>query len=330
MGAILCCSANKQQQKINVEPIYIRESEQRKLLSTDEDVELGLQDELQQLEINHFVDRFYIDETQLLFHAEDDPMVHIVPDVPAVRKLNERHQLEINPDAQFQDLAETEQPEIQFDDHDVSMVQQPGELKQAQENSEYKSSDLVEKQQLILRHPSLWRKMFPKNSPLHAAATNWNPIRIMRIIEAGANPDARAFSNGDTILHLVCKVNALRCAKMLISVPSPYKVKNRWRILHTLLHITDLQMLPKVLVQLIVEYMDIPGADWTLKNSEGKTPLDLLESDWDVSELQMDIAKTLNRWSRGGEEELKLFLPKIPNVKLSRETTILPPLPSKL
>jgi len=204
-------------------------------------------------------------------------------------------------EAQFQDLAETEQPDIQFHDHDVSMVQQPGELKQAKEYSEYKSSNLVEEKQLILPRPSLRRKMFPEKSLL-------NPVRIMRIIEAGANPDARAFCTGDTILHLLCKVNALSCARMLISVPSPYKAKNRSRILHSLLHIGDFQVLPKVVAQLIVEYMALPGADWTLENSAGKTALDLFESDWDVLELQMDITKTLNRWSRGGEEELKLFL----------------------
>jgi len=323
MGAVCSCSANKHQHEINVEPNYIRGTELLQFLSDDEDGELGLQDELQQLRINHLVDRFYFDETQLSFHAEDDPMVHQLheasiseteqlvqyhdPDVPAVQKLNERHQLEINPDAQFKDLAETEQPEIHF--HDVSMLQQQGQLNLAQEYSEHKSNDLVEEKQLILRCPSVWRKMFSKKTLIHAAAIDWHPTRIMRIIKAGTNPDARAFSTGDTILHLACKVNALSCAQMLISVPSPCKVKNRSRILHSLLHIADLQMLPMVVAQLIIEYMAVPGADWTLENSAGKTPLDLLESDWDVSELQMDITKTLNRWSRGGEEELKLHLP---------------------
>jgi len=351
MGAACSCRSNNRQPETNVEPIYIRETELLKFLSTEEDGEVGQQDELQQLEINHFVDRCYLAETELLFHAEDDPgllQLHeqsisetkqLVqshdPDVPKVQEVNERYKLEINPEAQLHDLAEIEQPKIQFHNHDVSLGHQPGELKQAHENSEFSPRDLVEEKQLILRPLSHWRRMFPKKSLLHAAAIDWNPRRIMRIIEAGANPDARAFSTGDTILHLACKVNALRCAKMLVSVPSPYQVKNRSRILNSLLHITELQMLPKVVAQLIVEYMIVPGADWTLKNSAGKTPLDLIESDWDVSELQMDITKTLNRWNRGGEEELMLFLPERPRAKLtmelaSCETTILPLLSSNL
>jgi len=335
MGAICSCSAKNHQPETNVEPMYIKESELLQFLSSVEDGEHGEQDELQQLGINHLVDRFYLAETQLLFDAEDDPVVHQLhepsisetkqlvqshdPDVPTVQVLNERHQVEINPDAQLHDLAEIEQPKIQFHDHNVSMVHQPGELKQAQEKCEYNCRDLVEEKQLILRHPSLWRWIFPKKSLIHADAIDWNPRKIKRIIEAGANPDARAFSTGDTILHLACKVNALKCAMMLISVPSPYQVKKRSRILHSLLHITELQMLPKVVAQLIVEYTVVPGADWTLKNSAGKTPLDLIESDWDESELYMDITKTLNRWNRGGEEELNLFPPNRPRAKLTME-----------
>jgi len=345
MGDKCSCSSDIHQPESKVQPIYIRDTELLKLF-TDEDLELKQWDERQQLEINFNVDSFSLAETPRLSHSQDEdaPVMHQLheqsiseaqqlgkchdPDVPIAQELNERHQQEINPDAKREDLAGIEQPAIKIHDHDVSMVQQPGEFKLLSwENADYKSSDLSEEKQLILRHSSLlglqsmaavWRRDFLGNIFLQ---------RIMHI-EAGANPDARLFSTGDTILHRVCKFNNLRCAEMLISVPSPYKVKNRARILDSLLHITELQMLPKVVAQLIVEYVAVPGADWTLKNWAGKTPLDLLESDWDVLQLQMDITKTLNRWSRGGEEELKLFL-KIPTAKLTLgsapcETSILP------
>jgi len=98
---------------------------------------------------------------------------------------------------------------------------------------------------------------------------------------------------------------------MLISVPSPYKVNSRLRILTALIDLNiDSRMLPKDVAKMIVDYLAIPGADWALKNSANKTPLDLLKSEWDVSQLQMDITKTLNRWNRGGKEELELFLPR--------------------
>merc|ERR550534_3462872 len=76
MGVICSCTAYNPQPEIDVEPIYITETELLKFLATSEDVKLGQQDELQQLEINHFVDRFYSDETQpVSIHPEDATMV---------------------------------------------------------------------------------------------------------------------------------------------------------------------------------------------------------------------------------------------------------------
>jgi len=226
---------------------------------------------------------------------------------------------EINLEAKSSDLKETQMPMFESHDHDVPIGRQD-ELKRrlvAQSPSfweMFQSCDLdvliqqLDELQVCDEKESTQRN---KWSPLHIATVRSSVRKIKKLIEAGTNPDARWDGTGNTPLHLACRAQNIGCASMLISVPSPYKVNSRLRILTALIDLNiDSRMLPKDVAKMIVDYLAIPGADWALKNSANKTPLDLLKSEWDVSQLQMDITKTLNRWNRGGKEELELFLPR--------------------
>lgn len=183
---------------------------------------------------------------------------------------------------------------------------------QTDENIEIKSPDLPDGQLLLFQPYNPFIPMAPKDeleeskqTPLHLATVSSNAEAIRILIQQGADPDAREDGTGNTPLHLACKGNRMECAIMLVSIESPQKVKRRSRVLTML---TDISIyrgrLSKDVAQLIVEYLAIPGADWTIKNFAEKTPLDLLESDWDVLQLEMDITKAVNRWKRG---ELELF-----------------------
>jgi len=146
---------------------------------------------------------------------------------------------------------------------------------------------------------------------LHNACVSKTPDQVFMLIKAGADPNAREKGSGNTPLHLACSTREMSCAKLLVSVPSPYEARRLSKILIVLVDfIVYQEKLPKVLAMLIFDCLNFPVADWTLENFAGKTPLDLLDSDWDVSELEMDIEMAINRWNRGGEKELENFLPR--------------------
>jgi len=146
---------------------------------------------------------------------------------------------------------------------------------------------------------------------LHNACVSKTPEQVFMLIKAGADPNAREKSSGNTPLHLACSTSGMSCASLLVSVPSPYEARRLAKILTVLVDfIVHEEKLPKDLAMVIFKCLNFPVADWTLENFAGKTPLDLLESDWDVSELEMDIEIAINRWNRGGKNELENFLPR--------------------